>query len=37
MQPMRETIVDVGDSKLRLLQAGDGPTVLFLHGIDGAA
>lgn len=34
---MRENIVETGDCKLRVLEAGRGQTVLFLHGIGGAA
>ena len=32
---MRETMVDVRGTNVRMLEAGTGPSVLFLHGIDG--
>jgi pimeloyl-ACP methyl ester carboxylesterase len=32
---MRETTIEVGGAKVRALEAGAGPTVLFLHGLDG--
>jgi len=34
---MRETTIDVAGTKLRTLEAGEGPTVLFLHGAAGAS
>ncbi len=34
---MQETVVDVGEQRLRVLEAGDGPTLLFLHGASGLA
>ena len=32
---MRETVLDVRGTNVRMLEAGTGPTVLVLHGIDG--
>ena len=32
---MRETVLDVRGTNVRMLEAGTGPTLLFLHGIDG--
>ena len=32
---MRETMVDVRGTNVRMLEAGTGPSVLVLHGIDG--
>jgi pimeloyl-ACP methyl ester carboxylesterase len=34
---MRETTIEVAGSKLRVLEAGEGPAVLFLHGAAGAS
>jgi pimeloyl-ACP methyl ester carboxylesterase len=34
---MRETTIDVAGTKLRILEAGEGPPVLFLHGAAGAS
>jgi pimeloyl-ACP methyl ester carboxylesterase len=34
---MPESIIEVADWKLRYREAGDGPTVLFLHGVAGAS
>lgn len=34
---MRETFVDVGQQRLRLLEAGSGAPLLFLHGAGGSA
>jgi pimeloyl-ACP methyl ester carboxylesterase len=36
-QPMRESVVEVRGLKLRMQEAGQGDTVLFLHGAAGAA
>ena len=32
---MRDTSIDVRGTRVRLLEAGEGPTILYLHGIDG--
>ncbi len=32
---MRETVLDVRGTNVRMLEAGTGPVLLFLHGIDG--
>jgi pimeloyl-ACP methyl ester carboxylesterase len=34
---MKESTIEVAGTKLRCSEAGEGPTVLFLHGIAGAA
>ena len=34
---MRETVLDVRGTNVRMFEAGTGPTVLVLHGIDGLA
>ena len=34
---MRESLLDVRGTNVRILEAGTGPTILFLHGIDGPA
>ena len=32
---MRESTIEVGGAPIRLLEGGSGPTILWLHGIDG--
>ncbi len=34
---MRETSIDVGDTRLRLMEAGEGAPILFLHDAAGAS
>lgn len=34
---MRESMVDIGGTKLRVVEAGEGAPLLFLHGAGGAA
>ena len=32
---MRDTSIDVRGTRVRLHEAGEGPAILYLHGIDG--